>query len=203
MPNILTIDFDIIMAPSIQYYNDLVPQTKWTELLKSPYYQLALIDTDIYKNLTNYIINCFSILDSTQFHFIHSHEQVYNYLLPKEKYTIINIDHHHDMGYNKDDCEENIQINGCANWVQYISFKNQLDKYIWIHNDNSIRPHQNLIHILTDDWEIKDFNLNNLSSPDLLIICLSEPWIPPMYHNLFFLWMDLCNKYYNTHFELE
>ena len=31
---ILTIDFDIIMAPSIQYYNDLVPKTKWSELLK-------------------------------------------------------------------------------------------------------------------------------------------------------------------------
>ena len=40
-------------------------------------------------------------LDSTQIHFIRSHEQVYNYLSPEKKYTITNIDHHHDMGYSK------------------------------------------------------------------------------------------------------
>ena len=47
-------------------------------------------------------------------------EQVYNYLSPEKKYTITNIDHHHDMGYSKKDCNEHIESNGCANWVQYI-----------------------------------------------------------------------------------
>ena len=35
---ILTIDFDIIMAPSIELYNDKVPKISWEELLKDPYY---------------------------------------------------------------------------------------------------------------------------------------------------------------------
>ena len=200
---ILTIDFDIIMAPSIQYYNDLVPKTKWSELLKNPYNQLALMDTSIYQRLTNQVMDYLTQLDSTQIHFIRSHEQVYNYLSPEKKYTITNIDHHHDMGYSKKDCNEHIESNGCANWVQYIYSQGQLNQYTWIHNDNSIKPDPKLSHILTNDWEINHFNLNNLFPPDLLIICLSEPWVPPMYRNLFFLWMDLCNKYYNIHFELE
>lgn len=27
--NIITIDFDIIMKPSIEFYNNLVPKTNW------------------------------------------------------------------------------------------------------------------------------------------------------------------------------
>lgn len=36
MKNIITIDFDIIMAPSISFYNELVPKTTWEELDKIP-----------------------------------------------------------------------------------------------------------------------------------------------------------------------
>ena len=30
--NVLSIDFDIIMAPSINLYNNMVPQTHWEKL---------------------------------------------------------------------------------------------------------------------------------------------------------------------------
>lgn len=33
MKNIVTIDFDIIMAPCINLYNDFVPRLSWNELL--------------------------------------------------------------------------------------------------------------------------------------------------------------------------
>ena len=32
--DILSIDFDIIMEPVIQYYNNLVPSTSWEEIQK-------------------------------------------------------------------------------------------------------------------------------------------------------------------------
>ena len=35
--NVLSIDFDIIMAPSINLYNNMVPGTKWDDLLNSIY----------------------------------------------------------------------------------------------------------------------------------------------------------------------
>ena len=33
--NVLSIDFDIIMAPSINLYNNMVPGTQWDDLLKN------------------------------------------------------------------------------------------------------------------------------------------------------------------------
>jgi hypothetical protein len=39
MKNILSIDFDIIMAPTIELYNNKVPQSDWEEsLLQDPYF---------------------------------------------------------------------------------------------------------------------------------------------------------------------
>lgn len=29
---------------------------------------------------------------------------------------------------------------------------------------------------------------------DILILCLSEPWIPPMIRELFFVWVDLVKE---------
>ena len=37
MKKILTIDFDIIMAPSIELYNEKVPANSWENLLQDPY----------------------------------------------------------------------------------------------------------------------------------------------------------------------
>jgi hypothetical protein len=36
MKKIVTIDFDVIMAPSISFYNSLVPQWEWETLLTYP-----------------------------------------------------------------------------------------------------------------------------------------------------------------------
>lgn len=35
MKNIITIDFDIIMAPCIQLYNNIVPNFNWEQLRKT------------------------------------------------------------------------------------------------------------------------------------------------------------------------
>jgi hypothetical protein len=48
MKNILSIDFDIIMAPTIWLYNDMVPQQNWDDLLSSPHIQLATADLNHY-----------------------------------------------------------------------------------------------------------------------------------------------------------
>ena len=42
----------------------------------------------------------------------------------------------------------------------------------------------------------------SIQSPDILFICLSEPWTPPEVRPLFFTWMDLYNNYFNTHFTM-
>ena len=35
MKNIVTIDFDIVMAPCIQLYNNMVPNFSWDDLKRS------------------------------------------------------------------------------------------------------------------------------------------------------------------------
>ena len=45
MKKILSIDFDIIMAPCIEIYNDMVPSLDWKELEKIP--QLKVLTADL------------------------------------------------------------------------------------------------------------------------------------------------------------
>lgn len=57
--------------------------------------------------------------------------------------------------------------------------------------------------IITKNINLKNFNFKLITDIDELIICLSEPWIPYNYRNLFFVWIDIFNKIYNTSFILE
>lgn len=38
---------------------------------------------------------------------------------------------------------------------------------------------------------------------DIIIICLSPPWVPPKYRPLFNCWMDMLNRIYNTTFTMD
>lgn len=202
MKNILTIDFDIIMAPCIDLYNNLVPFTPWDKLLKNPYIELATADLIHYQRLTNFFINdiCNKI-QKEKIHFIENHGLTIKYIPKDENFNIINIDHHHDLGYQKD--KEKIN---CANWVYYI-YKNpeyKMQNYIWINNENSLLPIEEYKKkIITKNINLKNFNFKLITDIDELIICLSEPWIPYNYRNLFFVWIDIFNKIYNTSFILE
>ena len=62
-------------------------------------------------------------------------------------------------------------------------------------------------HLINKIYDLQDLIgdnvLNNIiPNPDILILCFSEPWIPKRYHPLFFLILDLLNKYYDTHFSI-
>lgn len=195
---IATIDFDIIMAPSIQLYNTLVPAQSWDKLIENPHFQLCMADTNIYEKIFKYIMKCVKYLDQSHIHFIDSHDKVLLYI--NEKSDIINIDHHHDIGYGNDPDKPDLT---CADWVSYLYNKDKLNSYTWIRNINSELPEGKWDYIDYNEKIIQEYNIDELQVPDELIICLSEPWIPPYYIALFFTIMDFCNQYYNTHFEIE
>ena len=55
--NVLSIDFDIIMAPSINLYNNMVPGTKWDDLLKIlPNLATTPADLHIYSFILRYLL---------------------------------------------------------------------------------------------------------------------------------------------------
>lgn len=202
---IITIDFDIIMAPSIDLYNN-ISGSPWEERFKRhPLLKLADADYAIYHKLTQYLLYVVPKMNKNNIHFIANHQNVLNYLInTKEPIDIINIDHHHDIIYNG-----NLEELACDNWVAWIDKEYKLNSYLWIHNENSRFVTNKNVEKVKFDYSKKCFHdyehetYKQYSIPDKLIICLSGEWVPPQYKPLFFVWFDICNQIHNTHYEFE
>ena len=207
MKTVLSIDFDIIMAPTIELYNNLVPKQRWESMEnENPLCALAYPDLTHYQNLVNYIISLLPKLNKDNIFIIENHGKIIDYITKDdEPMRVINIDHHHDVWYPNGQYDKIT----CANWVQKLDELKQIKEYIWIKNKNSIFPvskeHENII---TEHYNLQDLfmegTLNDIVGvPDILVLCLSEPWIPVRYRPLFFLILDILNNYYNTHFPIR
>lgn len=203
MNKVVTIDFDIIMSPSIFLYNDEVPGVHWDTLLNNPYkneMRLLRMNATYYQKIFNFLIECSKILPADKIHFVEDHSQAVEFIT--EKSDVYNIDYHHDLGYpdNKgnlrlDDCPN------CANWVYYLNQKELLNSYTWIKDDDRW---ENPIDKNTIEYEVYDFieyDMTQLLPINDLVIVLSEPWVPPYYRDLYFTLMDYCNSYYYKHFD--
>ena len=103
---------------------------------------------------------------------------------------LINIDHHHDCGYEKD--KSHIT---CENWVYYLKTYYKLLKYIWIHNPNSIINSKEISNMINLDIDINYINFNNYLNVDYIVISFSPEWIPINYRPLFKIWSDLIDFY--------
>lgn len=195
---ILSIDFDIIMAPSIQLYNDMVPMLSWDELLKNPQLILSQADLIHYKRLTILITQIISYLEKDSIIFIENHGLAYDFIKNNNNIDLINIDHHHDIGYPNSE-EDKVT---CANWIEFLNKEGKINSYIWLNNDTSIDCIIDT-NLKYKNFLLKDYNLSDIGKIDKLILCLSEPWIPPAYRNLFFLWRDLVSIKYGEEFVID
>lgn len=188
--NIVTVDFDIIMAPSIEIYNRLIGEERGINDIAeygSNLMSYCNADLCIYSVLSFYIFKTFESLKKEQIHFVYEHDQVYNYLEADKKYNVFNIDHHHDCGYY-----ETSELY-CGNWVLKMQQNNKLNNYLWICDNNSSDLPDNIGKKITLDR----FNLSSLPTPDMLVLCLSEAWVTKQFIPLFILWIDFYNKYFN------
>lgn len=106
MKNIVTIDFDIIMGPSIEGYNNIINDYVSFEILanKFPFYNSAEADLYVYEYLTRYLTEIIThIEDKNKIKFISQHDLMYHICKnEKEPFNLINIDHHHDINYKDD-----------------------------------------------------------------------------------------------------
>lgn len=177
--NIVTIDFDIIMQPSINLYNELTDKG-WNELLSHPEMQLLRANMESYRKLSNYIFKCFSNMHYENIFFIEDHSQTIS--LITEPCNLINIDHHHDTGYESKSIKTVLSNNiDDGNWVSWLYQQKLIQKYIWIKNNNSEEELFNKNIESSNIIEFQKYNLNSLIIPDKLIICFSIPWVPPQY----------------------
>lgn len=200
MKNILTIDFDIIMDESINLYNSM-SEIPWEERYKKyPILKSLPIEANHYQKITQFLIHLYSTLSVDKIHFISQHHFILNYLKSDDQYNITNIDHHHDWAYKDIDFDNPINEINCGNWAKTLFDKQQLLSYTWIKNERSIHPQKDQTFI---SCNLKDYSLFNLLDIDEVYIVFSPEFVPTYYYKLFYIWMDIANTIYNTHFEID
>lgn len=190
--NIVTIDFDIIMAPSIEIYNTFVNEQQGiNDFAERCNNLLAYCNADLslYSSLSFYIFRVFETLKKEQIHFIYDHDQICQYINPNKKYNIYNIDHHHDCGYPNSNPDLY-----CGNWVLKLKEQEIINKYEWITDYNA---NSNIPKDIGEKFFLNHYDLYSLPKPDLFVICLSYSWVPSQFIPLFNLWIDFYNIYFN------
>lgn len=202
MKTILSIDFDIIMAPSIELYNNK-SGIKWEDRFKeSPILQSLPIDAEIYQKIIQLLLELFPKVKKENIHFLRDHHSIAKSLNKNTTYNIINLDHHHDWCYNEK--QENRIISDdildCGNWVKYLSDSNLLEKYTWVKNISSQMPAKKPSFKIQ---EIRNFSLENDAQIDEIYLIESPEFVPPYYYPLFFIWLDIANQIHNCHYEME
>ena len=215
--NVLSIDIDYIMAPTIQLYNyvfDLMDEGGKYDLSNMSYEdywneienitgvtRFLEYDQEKYDAVKNLCLNVAEYLPNENIYFAKEHDAILTFLCQdKEKvnyiYDIYNVDHHHDIYYNRYQKEEVERFNfvQCAAWVWYLYKNKKLHQYFWIRNDNS-----KFFPFLKGGKEIEDlaciefYSMNDIKNVkslekrtfDYLFICRSNYYFPFKFEYLY------------------
>ena len=190
MKQVVTIDFDIIMAPSIELYNDRIgPHERDVEevIRKFPCLNGMTANLDTFRIVTHFI----SRVDPSKISFITQHREMRDFIKEfDEPVELINIDHHHDIEYALKDADRTDNPHD-GNWVKTYFQQNKIGKYCWIQNVNSTPLQVDMRDKFPHEtFYISEEILEDLN-PDYLIICLSPEWVPPMFYPLFTYWKEI------------
>jgi len=194
MKTILTIDFNIIMAPCIDLYNHLINEfDNLHDRIGSEslvwHGQAAM---DIYSKLTNEIIlDKFLEVDKDNIHFLHGQEDVLHFLDKNEDNHVYNIDFYSDTH------EYNGTIDN-RNWVTYGLNNGYIKNYEWIKALNS--P---IVEGVETPVTVEKAELTLLPNIDQIFIASSEEWILPQYMPLFDLWLMISRKILGKNVNME
>ena len=188
---ILTIDLDYIMEPCIQLYNSKISELSshkqsWDRIFNENKCQSFLSINESNRDFIVDIITkskcpIYIGLDHTSI--LRMFDDLYNSdenLSPP--FEIINIDHHHDCGYDPESTKRIIEYKyaQCGNWVELLHQEKLIDKYTWVKNPNSILPKvkSNIVSVIDQDTFINEYAENNYYA---LYITPSFNWIPPQF----------------------
>ncbi len=194
---VVTIDFDIIMKPTIDYYSHLSSKDRMEMHNGNNALEIFHGNYEYYFRLTQWLLQMFDIVDKNNVHFILSHEKINTILDEHEMYDIVNIDHHHDIQYGLN----NTTLN-CGNWVQMLHKEERLNSYCWLNNSNSNVEEIENLDFPYESYEFETCSLEGLT-PDILVIALSPGWVPPSLYPLFYSWVEIANAHYQTKFEIQ
>lgn len=218
---LLSIDFDIIMAPCIKLYNDLSSGGEnstvvWNNINNARGLEDKFLsyDANTYKDLVKLVRDIIEFNRECKLVPIIEHHEIIDDLKTQEDYDdttydLINIDFHHDIFYRPQDRNliKSFDKYNCSNWVGYLFLKDKLDKYTWVKAGNSdLYDHQldgkYKINFFTESLRYIENVYNNISderkfSPvniDTIYLCLSPQWVPYKYHHLYDLIVELFGR---------
>ena len=197
---ILSIDFDWVMEPCIQVYNlycrgdhDLGPCGSWNDVKKI----IPMIDSlnlemdyDKFRQLYFFVQDVLIQNPNTPVTIKMNHNEIIPFIeqhitADTTSLELINIDHHHDLGYIDSKNNESI-VYGCANWLLYFNDKlNMPIKYKWINNQNSELPENTYENIAIHPFTPYLETINIQDPFDIIFICASWEWVPIKYQPLF------------------
>lgn len=108
----------------------------------------------------------------------------------EEPLEIINIDHHHDLGYLPHEIN-NPDLRGDGNWISYLMANGyNVETYTWINNQNSrdinFTPSIKHLNVSSDLC----FLTYSTEPFDLVFICSSWEWVPLKYVPLFSIFIN-------------
>lgn len=203
--NILSVDFDWIMQPTIEAYNNMVhgytklgPKEVWEHIEKNiPGFE-PLCDLNRFTDLYFFLKDHSKNLYKEDIYIGFNHDELYRFMddLNAKKYLVYNVDHHHDLGYRLDEQPLEEQPITLANWAEKAHENLNMYKYVWIHNANSCLPEK--IPDKLKYTHTTDIRLLDGVKFDKIFICASWEWVPLKYQNLFAiltsLFDDLENK---------
>ena len=182
--NILSVDFDWIMEPCIDFYNDRATQlVPLDDLLKSSPNVYLKPSYEKFVTLITYATNIARTLPSAKnVYFGINHQEIIPAIeniwnLKDKNYNIYNIDHHHDCGYGASTLQDiNNQGLSCGNWIAYCK---NLKKYTWINNKNSYTEMPDEMFQKLQQYTISnDINIINYIDFDYIFVCASPGWVP-------------------------
>ncbi len=209
--NVLSIDFDIIMAPDIGLYNPLIragSEEKNVTLKKLcedfPMLNNCRADLNHYQKIVNFLINNIKHLNPKDIRVSFTHEDIKHLLSGLSNVNMFSIDHHHDLGYvnPEDDVEENIPCT-CANWGDFFLRDKTITHFTWLKNTNSSEHPIYSKDSRITTFNLSDYDLNDIPKIDKLFLCLSPEWTSEAFFPLFYLILDLINGQKNCHLEMH
>lgn len=200
--NILSVDFDWIMEPCIEAYNHISrgermgPLRVWEKIYSIIPSLNPECDLNKFQALYFFLLDKGKTLKKEDIFIAMNHDQIYHFLEEENcKLNVYNIDHHHDMGYPKDeDDEQAYESLSVANWAYYLKQDKKLSSYTWVHNHNSVHPKIEEAQKFKNYTHSTDLDVLENIQFDKIFLCASWEWVPPKYEPLFDILVSAIDK---------
>ena len=211
---VLTIDTDVIIGEDLSVYNNLIKMSSREKIWEEVYNLHPELkgnikpDNIMIKRLLTFVEKTLAINPNVKINVTRNHDGVLTLLEPDiregTKFSLINMDNHHDIWYSDSQFVETIKgRGGLANWVGYLYSQGVLEDYIWL---KALRSPATIPDNFTGTCIITPVHKtlrNPIQNLDYLNLCWSPEWLPEELDWVFFKLKELIDKHLGYETEID